>query len=189
MDDKPLAGNIVAIMVANGFEETEMTEPQRALLKAGATLKTISVEQRLVNGWHGKGWGHYFPVDKQISDVLGADFNMLLLPGGERSTTKLLQNPHTTRIVGHFLDAGKPIAAMDHGVELLAIARKLKGRMLTGAPAIRAKLEAAGAVWQEDQTMVVDGPLLTAQGLDALPGFVEQMLKGFAESITVKKAA
>src|SRR3546814_15118488 len=82
--DHPLAGKTVAILVANGFEELEMTEPQRALLGAGATLKLVSPEQGLVNGWHGKAWGHYFPIDTQISEALAADFDALLVPGGKR---------------------------------------------------------------------------------------------------------
>ena len=123
--DQPLAGKTIAILVANGFEETEMTEPQRALLKTGATLKVLSPEQGLVNGWHGKAWGHYFPVDQQIAEVLAADFDMLILPGGERSVAKLAANPHIRRIVSSFMDGGKPVAAIDDGVSLLAVAQKV----------------------------------------------------------------
>src|SRR3546814_4592100 len=97
--DHPLAGKTVAILVANGFEELEMTEPQRALLGAGATLKLVSPEQGLVNGWHGKAWGHYFPIDTQISEALAADFDALLVPGGKRGIEKLAQNPHTKRLL------------------------------------------------------------------------------------------
>lgn len=188
MDHQPLAGKTIAILVANGFEETEMTEPQRALLKAGATLRLISPEQGLVNGWHGKAWGHYFPVDKQVGEVLAADYDMLLLPGGERSVAKLAQSPHTKRIVGSFVDGGKPIAAIDDGVELLALVDRIKGRTLTGAEGSRNALEAAGATWSEEQ-VVVDKALVTANGPDALPAFVEQAVKVFAEAAQVKKAA
>jgi protease I len=186
--DQPLAGKTIAILVANGFEETEMTEPQRALLRAGATLRTISPEQGLVNGWHGKSWGHYFPVDMQVGDVLGADFDMLLLPGGERSVAKLQQSAHTRRIIGHFLDAGKPIAAMDGGVQLMALPGKLKNRTIAANEAMREELEAAGAVLTEE-TLVVDGITVTAHGPDALPAFVEQLVRVFSESASVKKAA
>ena len=186
--DQSLAGKTIAILVANGFEELEMTEPQRALLKTGATLRTISPEQGLVNGWHGKAWGHYFPVDKQVGEVLGADFDMLILPGGERSVAKLQQNAHTRRIVGHFLDAGKPVAAIGQGVQLLAIPGKLKGRTLTAPEAFRAELEAAGAKLSEE-TLVVDNVTVTALGQDELPAFVEQTIKVFAEAAAVRKAA
>lgn len=186
--EKPLAGKTIAILVANGFEELEMTEAQRPLLKSGATLRTISPEQGLVNGWHGKAWGHYFPVDRQVGDVLGADFDMLLLPGGERSVAKLQQSAHTRRIVGHFLDAGKPIAAIDQGLSLLAIAGKLKGRTIAATDAFRDDLVAAGATVSE-ASLVTNGMMVTASGSDDLAGFVAEMLKVFSDAAQVRQAA
>ena len=186
--DKALAGYTVAIIMASGFEETELTEPQRALLKAGATVKTISPDQGLANGWHGKGWGHFFPIDLSIGEVLGADFDALLLPGGERSLAKLALNPHTKRIVGHFLDAGKPIAAIDQGVSLLPQARKLAGRSLAAPESVREAIESAGGCWLEEP-VVLDGAVLTARDAEALPEFVEQLLKLFADSHQMRKAA
>ncbi|MGQ9368731.1 DJ-1/PfpI family protein [Azospirillum sp. ST 5-10] len=186
--DQALAGKTIAILVANGFEETTMTEPQRALLKTGAALRTISPEQGLVNGWHGKAWGHYFPVDKQVGDVLGSDFDMLLLPGGERSVAKLLQNAHTRRIVGHFLDAGKPVAAIDDGVQILAASGKLKGRTVAAPEALNDELTAVGAV-VTDEPLVAGDTLITARSVDDLPAFVEQVVKGFTEAAAMKKAA
>ena len=186
--EKLLAGCSVAIIMASGFEETELTEPQRALLKAGATVKTISPDQGLANGWHGKGWGHFFPIDLQIGDVLGADFDMLVLPGGERSVGKLALNPHTKRIVGHFLDAGKPIAAIDQGVTLLAQARKLAGRTLAAPESAREALETVGGLLSEEP-VILDGALLTARDVEALPEFVAQLLRLFTESHQVQKAA
>lgn len=73
---KPLAGKNVAVLVASGFEEIQMTDAQKALLALGATVKLIGPES-LANGWHGDSWGHYFPVDAQISTTLSADFDML----------------------------------------------------------------------------------------------------------------
>ena len=186
--EKTLVGWTVAIIMASGFEETELTEPQRALLKAGATVKTISPDQGLANGWHGKGWGHFFPIDLQIGEVLGADFDALVLPGGERSIGKLALNPHTKRIVGHFLDAGKPIAAIDQGVSLLPLARKLGGRSLA-APESACEAVAAAGAKVLDEPVVLDGALLTARDLEALPEFVSQLLKLFAESRQLRKAA
>jgi len=186
--DKVLVGCSVAIMMASGFEETELTEPQRVLIKAGATVHTISTDQGLANGWHGKGWGHFFPIDLQIGDVLGADYDMLLLPGGERSINKLALNPHTKRIVGHFLDAGKPVAAIDQGVSLLSLARKLKGRTVAAPEALAETITEAGGVWL-DEPVVVDGPLVTARDGEALSAFVEQMMRVFAEANQVRKAA
>lgn len=186
--EKPLAGKTIAILVANGFEETEMTEAQRSLLKLGATLRTISVEQGLVNGWHGTAWGHYFPVDRHVGDVLGADFDMLLLPGGERSVGKLRQSAHTRRIVGHFLDASKPVAAIDQGVSLLAIAPKLRNRTVSAAEAYHEELTAAGACIAEDG-LTANGTLVTARGIEDLEAFTAEVLKVFTEAAQVRQAA
>jgi putative intracellular protease/amidase len=159
--DQPLASKTVAILVANGFEETEMTEPQRALLAAGAAVRLVSPEQGLVNGWHGQAWGHYFPVDIPLAAALAADFDALLLPGGRRSIEKLAGNPHTLRILRGFVDGGKPIAALGHAPLLLAAAERAAGRTLGGEPEILEPLAAAGAV-TDSGAAVVDGKILTA---------------------------
>lgn len=186
--DQPLAGKTIAILVANGFEETEMTEPQRALLKAGAALKVISPEQGLVNGWHGKSWGHYFPVDAQVGDVLAADYDMLLLPGGERSVAKLAQNAHAKRIVSGFMDGGKPVAAVDDAVGLLAAFDKAKGRTVAAPETASEALAAAGAT-VTDQAVATAKNLTTGRDLEALPAFVEELVRAFGEAAQVKQAA
>lgn len=187
--DQALAGAAVAILVANGFEEREMTEAQRALLKAGAKLRTLSPDQGVVNGWHDRGWGHFFPIDGAISEAMGSDYDMLLLPGGERSVNKLAANPHTRRIVGHFLDAGKPVAAIGQGAALVIHARKLRGRRMAVPAELRTALEEAGGVFAEDEVLVVDGPIISAQGNAEVTEFVETLLRVFAEFVQMKKAA
>ncbi|QJE74164.1 peptidase C56 [Aerophototrophica crusticola] len=188
MTDQPLAGKTVAILVANGFEELEMTEPQRALLKQGAAPKIISPEQGLVNGWHGAAWGHYFPTDKHVGDVLAADFDLLVLPGGDRSVAKLANNPHTRRIIGSFMDAGKGVAAIGKGVELLAVAERAKGRTVTAAESAHAALEAAGAKLSED-AIVTDRFLVTAKDQENLADFIDTMTKVFVQAVEQRKQA
>ncbi len=156
-----LAGKTVAILVANGFEELDMTEPQRALLAAGAQPKLVSLEQGLVNGWLGKAWGHYFPIDVALSAALAADFDALLIPGGERSIEKLAGNAHTKRVLKGFMDGGKPVAAIGHGPVLLAASERAAGRTLVCDEAVRGTLEAAGARLVEEEPVVTDGNLIT----------------------------
>jgi len=160
-----LAGLKVALLIANGFNETEFSEIQRALLKAGAKIKTISTEKTLANGWMDNGWGHYFPVDQHISDTLASDFDALVLTGGERSVAKLIQNPHTKRIVGHFFDSLKPFAAFNEAVSLLALPGKLEGRAIAADKA-DPQMAATGAN-VTDEAEAVDGNLLTMQSSDA----------------------
>lgn len=188
LNDKPLAGKKIAILVAAGFEEMEMTEIQRAVLKMGAVPHTISTDQGLVNGWFGKGWGHYFPVDRQINEVLGADYDMLLLPGGERSANKLKRTAHTRRIVGHFLDAGKPIAAIDQGVVLLAVPGKLRKRAVAARGEYVEELTAAGGLVVEE-TLSVHGVTVTARSGEDLENFVAETLRVFTEATQILEAA
>lgn len=127
---KPLAGLNVAILVANGFHEIEMTTFQRALLEAGASPKIISVESSLAHGWQGKGWGHYHPVDKHLSDALAADYDVLLVPSGHRGHEKLKQTAHTRRFIGGFMMAFKPVLAMGDAVKMMAEIGVIKGMMV-----------------------------------------------------------
>ena len=174
-----LTGLNVAILAANGFNEHQMTEIQRALIKAGATTKTIAPETGVMNGWQGEGWGHYFPVDVQIGEALGSDFDALVLPGGERALAKLKTNLHARRIINHFVEAQKPIAAIDTGVVLLTLSPKMAGRTVAASEATTEELRAAGIVVSDDNAQETDGSIITADGSD-LPLWVEDALTMFA---------
>ena len=182
-----LAGKNVALLVANGFDENQMAEIQRALTKAQATLRTIAPEQGVVNGWQGAGWGHYFPVDVQINEALGSDFNMLVLPGGERSAAKLKTNLHARRIIGHFLEAGKPVTAIGAGTGLLALSTKIAGRMVAAPADAQNELKAVGAVLSEEP-QEVDLNLLTSTGAD-LAAWVAEVVEFFGDAELIKEAA
>jgi protease I len=181
-----LAGKNIAILVANGFDENQMTEIQRALTKAKASIQTIAPEQGVVNGWQGDAWGHYFPVNAQIGEALGSDFDILVLPGGERSVTKLKTNLHTRRIIGHFLDANKPIATIGAGAGLLALSDKIAGRVLAASESVQAELKTAGAEISAD-AQHIDGNIFSADGV--VNDWVDAALDFFSEAEAVMQAA
>ncbi|MGB4100520.1 MAG: DJ-1/PfpI family protein [Alphaproteobacteria bacterium] len=167
----------VLILVANGVDEVQLTEVQRALTKAGLKFCTVAPEQGLVNSWHDNAWGHYFPVDRGIGEVLGSDFDALVLPGGTRSATKLKQNLHTRRLVNHFLDADKPVAAIGAGVGLLALGTRIGGRTVAAEVDVAAELVAV-QIQVAPEAVVTDRNLHTAQGpepIDWIEGLLEQM--------------
>lgn len=116
---KFLSGTKIAILAANGFNQNDFTQTQRALLTAGATLKVVSPDQGLVNGWEGASWGHHFAVDQVLSTALGADFDMLVVPGGERSINKLKTTAHTRRFISSFMAANKSIVMFNDAADLL----------------------------------------------------------------------
>ncbi len=158
MTESSLAGKSVAILVASGFEEVEMTEPQRALLAAGATVRLVSHEQGLVNGWHGRAWGHYFPVDVPLSSALAADFDALIVPGGFRSVDKLEGVAHTARFLRGFVDAGKAVALFGQAVRLLGQAERLAGRSVVADAEIAETISAGGAT-------IAEGPIVIDRNL------------------------
>ena len=177
----PLTGKTIAILVANGFDENQMTEIQRALIKVKAIIKTIAPENGVVNGWQGAGWGHYFPIDGQIGETLGSDFDMLVLPGGERAAAKLKGNLHTRRIINHFIDANKPIAAIGAGVGLLSLASGIKGYSVAAPADTQADLKNAAVVVSED-SLTRDDHLLTSNG-DDIAVWVQAAMTLFDEAL------
>ena len=168
MIQRPLTGIKVAILAANGFCETSFTGAQRALQDAGANARIVSSEQGLVCGWNGAGWGHHFAVDTQLKTALAADYQMLVIPGGQRSVEKLRTTAHTKRFVSGFMHAGKPMAVFGDGIQTLASSCDLAGKTLTGPKAQRDAITQLGASWSDD-ALCVDNSLLTisyAEGED-----------------------
>ena len=173
--DIQLSGRKVLVLVSNGVDEAVMSTVQRELLKTGAAIKTVGTESGLVNSWNSQsnGWGLYFPVDQQIGQTLGADYDALIVPAGARSVQKLGSNPHAERIIASFVTAGKPITFMGDAVELLAKVELAKGFTVTGPERSHQILVAAGAVWNGSAEHV-DGMMMTGEGENLL-SFIQSM--------------
>ncbi len=168
---KPLAGKKVAIMVASGFIEEHMTDVQKALIAAGAQSTIVSPEVGVANGWHEGGWGHNFFVDEKISDVLPSQFDLLLAPGGARSTATLAGNAHSRRVLKGMIEAEKPAALTDDAVTLLVDAEVAAGRTVAVAEVAAEKLNAAG-VTAAPGPVAVDGALITLAGTEGMEAFI-----------------
>jgi protease I len=177
-----LEGKKVAILVADGFEQVELTEPQAALKKAGANSRIVSPAQGKVKGWNKTDWGDEFQVDTPLEAANPEDFDALLLPGGVMNPDTLRRHPKAQQFVKAFFDAGKPVAAICHGPWTLIDAQVVKGRKLTSYESIQTDLKNAGAEWV-DQEVVVDNGLVTSRKPDDLPAFNRKMVEEFAEGI------
>lgn len=173
----------IAILVASGFEENHITAVQRQLTQAKIPYKMIAPEQGLVNGWQDSGWGHYFTVDEQIGTAMGSDYEILVLIGGERGVAKLKENPHTRRIVNHFLEASKPVASIGAGVLLLALSPKSAGLSVSAPDDIAEELESAQLVVLE-KDLSLDGVVLTADG-----SHVKAWVEGLMDLVSVAQEA
>ncbi len=180
--NQPLSGKRVAILVENGFEQVELTEPKRALDEAGAETKIISPAKGKVKGWKFTDWGDEFNIDLPLDQARADQFDALLLPGGVMNPDKLRRNQKALAFVRAFFDAGKPVAAICHGPWTLIDAEEVQGRELTSYHSIQTDLKNAGAHWI-DQEVVVDNGLVTSRQPDDIPAFNRKMIEEFAEGI------
>lgn len=176
-----LNGKKVAILVANGFEQVELTEPKKALDKAGARTQIVSPEKGKVKGWQHTEWGDEMPVDVPLGQARADEFDALLLPGGVMNPDHLRRNPEALRFVKAFFDAGKPVAAICHGPWTLIDAGVAHGRKMTSYETIQTDLKNAGVHWV-DQEVVVDGNLVTSRKPDDIPAFNRAIVELFARS-------
>lgn len=110
----------IAILTASGVSELEMTAIQRALGASRQRGNVISPESGLIHSWGEGTWGHCYPSDAKLETSLGADYDMLVLPGGTRHVEKLNNNPHTRRFVSSFFAMNKPVAVFPDAVSILA---------------------------------------------------------------------
>lgn len=175
-----LAGKKIAILVANGFEQVELTEPKKALEEAGAQVLIISPEKDVVKGWKKTEWGDQFSIDISLNDAAANDYDALLLPGGVINPDKLRISQAAIDFVKDIFRADKPIAAICHGPWLLINAGIAQDHQLTSWQSIKLDLENAGARWI-DQEAVVDKKLLTSRNPDDIPAFNKAMIKLFAQ--------
>lgn len=180
MPQATLEGLKVAILVTDGFEQAELTEPRKALDQAGAATKIVSPNDGEVEGWQHYDAGDRFPVDVRLDDASAADFDALLLPGGVANPDQLRMNPKAVEFVRAFFDYGKPVAAICHGPWTLIEARAVRGRRVTSWPSLKTDLENAGAIWSDEQVIVDDG-LVTSRNPGDIPAFNAKMIEEFAE--------
>lgn len=174
-----LAGKKVAILVADGFEEVELTQPRAALQKAGADASIISPAGSRVQGVrHGRPTKS-LAVQTALARAKAAAYDALLLPGGVMNPDALRQEPGAVRFVQAFFKAGKPVAAICHGPQLLIEAKAVRGRRLTSFPSVQTDLKNAGARWT-DRKVVVDRNLVTSRKPADIPAFNREMVRLFA---------
>lgn len=157
---RTLESRKIAILVANGFEQEELTRPREALQEAGAMTEIVSPEDRQVKGWQHTEWGDSFDVDVALNDADPDAYEALLLPGGVMNPDNLRRNERALSFVRAFFEAGKPVAVICHGPWTLIDAGVVEGRQMTSYHTIQTDLKNAGARWV-DREVVVDQGLVT----------------------------
>src|SRR5258706_10028868 len=141
-----LTGRRVAILTENGFEEVELTSPKKELEAAGARVDIVSPQKDKVKAWDHDHWSIELPVDVAIEKADPDDYDALVIPGGVMNPDKMRTNNDCVEFAQQFLEAGKPVAAICHGPQLLIETGLVAGRNMTSYPSIRTDLENAGAI-------------------------------------------
>jgi protease I len=175
-----LKGKKVAILVADGFEQIELTEPKKALEDAGATTEIVSPSGLEVQGWNHDEKADSFSVDMPLLRARSDDYDALLLPGGVRNPDQLRTMTRAVEFIDGFFATGKPVAAICHAPWTLIDSEKVKGRTLTSWPSLKSDLINAGAHWV-DRDVVVDDGLITSRKPADIPAFNKKMIERFAE--------
>ena len=177
-----LDGKRVAILVAEGFEQVEMTGPRKALEQAGAQTRIVSPAKGEVQGWNHFTHADRFQVDVPLEQANADDFDALMLPGGVANPDQLRMNPEAVQFTRSFFEAGKPIGVICHGSWTLIEAGVVEGRTLTSWPSLKTDLENAGAKWV-DQEVVVDHGLVSSRNPKDIPAFSRKIVEEFAEGL------
>ena len=179
--EQNLKGKKVAILVTDGFEQVELTEPRKALDAAGAQTSVVSPKKDKVRGWNFTDWGKDLEVDVPLAQARADEFDALLLPGGVINPDRLRMDDKAVDFASAFFEAGKPVASICHGPWMVIETGAATGRRIAAWPSLKTDLINAGAEWI-DEEVCVDGNLVTSRKPDDIPAFNREMQKLFARS-------
>jgi protease I len=170
----------ILIMASDGFEQSELLVPLQKLKAAGATVHVATPDKKSIKGWNEKDWGETVQADLAISDVSAADYDALVLPGGQINPDVLRLDETAVGLVREFASSGKIVAAICHAPWLLVEAGLAAGREMTSYQSIKTDVKNAGATWV-DKAVVVDDGIVTSRAPGDLPAFVAKIIEEVSE--------
>jgi len=177
-----LSGCRVAVLATDGFEESELTEPVKALRDAGAQVTIVSPKSGEIQGYRHDQKGKKIAVDRLIGDVTADDFDAVQLPGGALNADAMRAVPEVLALLKSMQDLGRPIAAICHAPWELISAGLVRGRTLTSYHTIKDDIANAGGNWF-DLEVVEDKNWVTSRQPSDLPAFNTAMLRLFSDSL------
>jgi len=166
----------VAVLATDGFEESELRKPIKALKKEGVLYDVISIHKGKIKGWKKSKWGTKIKVDVTIDKAHSSDYDLLILPGGVMNSDSLRTNEPVIKFITEFFDQEKPVAAICHAASVLIETGIIKGRQLTSYYSIKTDLINAGAEWI-DEEVVVNNKLITSRCPKDLPAFCKKIIE------------
>ncbi|MCP2038407.1 type 1 glutamine amidotransferase domain-containing protein [Chryseobacterium sp. HSC-36S06] len=170
----------IAVLAADGYEQSELESPVEALKKEGAIVEIISLKSGEIKAMKDHEWSNSVAVDKTVSDAKVSDYDALLLPGGVLNPDAVRADKDAVAFVKEFFTAQKPVAAICHGPQTLINAEVVKGVKMTSFKAISKDLQNAGAEWV-DEEVVTDGNLTTSRKPEDLPAFNRRIIEEFGK--------
>ena len=168
-----LEGKRIAILAEEDFEDSELTEPLRAMKNAGARVVIVGSGSK--KSYKGKRGSAEVTVDTTADKVEASQFDAIIVPGGYAPDKMRLHQPMVD-LVREAHAEGKIIAAVCHGPQLLISADIVKGRRVTSWPSVAVDLKNAGAIWV-DEPMVRDGNIITSRKPADLPKFNKAIIE------------
>ncbi len=185
-----LQGKKVAVLMTDGVEQVEYTEPRHFLEQHGARVTLVSPKPQgaQIQGFRHLTPADHFVVEMDVRDARPGDFDALMLPGGVANPDQLRLSDEAIGFIREFAREDKPIAAICHGPWTLIDAGIVEGKSLTSWPSLKEDLRNAGANWK-DQPVVVDGKLVTSRKPDDIPAFDEAMLRELSDGIRAPRPA
>lgn len=178
---EPLHGMKIAILATDGFEQSELLEPKKALETAGAATEVIAPHSGEIRGWKMKEWGDTVKVDKTLTNARVDDYDALVLPGGVMNPDHLRMDEKAVQFVREFAASERPVAAICHGPWTLVEAGAVKGRTFTSWPSVKTDLKNAGATWV-DEEVVVSGQFISSRKPDDIPAFAKALIRMLEEN-------
>ena len=161
----------ILILSADLFEDSELSVPFARLREAGMHVDIGSFAVGAIHGKHGE----IVHANRALAEIRPEEYDALLLPGGQ-APAALRKDARALALVRHFFAAGKPVAAICHGPQVLISAGVLAGRTATAYRSVAPELTAAGAHYR-DAEVVVDGNLVTSRTPADLPAFLREFTK------------
>jgi protease I len=178
-----LDGKKIAFLATDGVEQSELTEPWKAVEDEGGTPELVSLEEGQIQGVKSEiEKKDKFEVDTVVADADASDYDGLILPGGVMNPDKLRADEDAVAFVRAFMEARKPVGAICHGPWTLVEAGVVEGRKMTSYPSIQTDLKNAGANWVDEEVVVDDG-LVTSRSPRDLDAFCSKVVEEICEGV------
>lgn len=177
----------IAILAADGFDESQLFSPKKALEDAGAKVVIVSLNKGQIKGWEDDHWGKSIEVDAVLSDCNSDEFDGLVIPGGEKTADDMYQDKRVAEFVKEFVYDGKSIASICHGTRVLIDNNMVKGKTLSTWATMKKEVIKSGAKWKDDEIVSHKG-LITTRCSGESQSFNRKMIETFAISPKMNKA-